>query len=597
MARTILMVPGVHFREIDISQYVRDLSTTKLAIVGPAQKGEFDTDLLITSENQLIDTLGVPSERFPGLLVAREYFEAGGNVLHYVRVGVNAVRASVTVPLIDGTNSAIQAKELGTFFNNLTPQISYGSQSTTEFSVAHDFASGANDYDFELDDNPLVPGTVVVKFGTTKVAEDDGSGALTFLAGYTDYTGTVDYETGEMNISTTALGADNDTTVNVTAAYWATFTIQVKYQARNSSGDPIGNLRVLESFPQLTVFNMIERLSESQYIEIPDDIEFSSFPVSGPYALTGGDDGIDDLTDADYIGNLLDTPTGMQIFGFPDQVDINILMVPDASESLAIRQAMFELVEVKRADTLAVLDPPAGLTVEGVCNWADGQGAFSTYDTIDSTYEAIYFPHYTTQNPITSEKELTPPSAAFAAAVARSYAWEAPAGPERGKLINIVDIERKLSPGDRAILADHRINPISDLNGISTMILGQQTATLTASSLDRVADRLTVMMIEKAVTTALYPLLFLANTPRQWNRAGMIIDPYLEELVNQEKILDGKFFCNRDTNTDQNIQNSEMVAVCQITPLRYAEIIIVNFLITKVGAQITENIISQAAKG
>lgn len=693
--RVITMTAGVYFREFDISQYIRNLTATKLALVGVASRGEVDKEILITSLQQGFHTVGIPNEDYPALLVMREFFNAGGGEVHFVRVANGDLSATVEVDQIDGLNSSVfTATTTGSFFNDITLQISYGNQLPKSFSQAHtfpaltrtttvtiggtitagdivtltitdaavtgspidldytvlvtdttaDIAAGLNallnahvdlqaalisstvlgsvltivssspnataysyavsgaqtetvvigatvndltdTFAFTLTNVPLVPGTVVVKFGVTQVAKDDLNGVLVFSAPYNvNYSGTVDYNTGEVEIITTSLTPSNAVTVNVSYNHWSTFNLQIRQKIKDEN-DSVVNQFVLESYIGLTPSTIETVIANSRYVDI--DGEPVTFPLAGSYPMTGGDDGKDNITDADFVGNIAGpTPTGLQVFAFPDQIDINVVAVPGVA-SLAVREALQQLTEVNRADTLALYDPPQGLDVLSVTDWANGENTYSTYNTLDTNYGAIYYPHYTTFNSVNNANESTPPSAAAVQALAKSDPWQAPAGPNRGTLTNIIDIDTRLNPNDRAYLDANRINSISRLNGLGEMILGQRTATLTASSLDRVAARRMLMRIEKAITTALYPLLFEPNTTTTWNRAIMIAQPYLDSLVAKEQIYKGIFYCDNITNTVETINNNQMVAICELQLLKYAEIIVVNFLVTALGTTITE---------
>lgn len=434
---------------------------------------------------------------------------------------------------------------------------------------------------------PLVPGTIKLKFGTTLVATDNGNSAFTFTSAYNHYTGTINYQTGVVTITATGLSAIYTASMKFNGNYWTQFNVQVRYTSYDNDGNVVRTTNV-ESWPGMTIDTVVETLANSTFITI--DAAPATFPVPGLYPLTGGDDGIDDLTDADYIGSIVNgVPTGLQVYAFPDQIDINVVSIPGIS-SQAVREAVQQLVEVQRADTLAILDPPADLSEQGVADWANATGNYSSWNVLDSTYMAINFPWYTSYNSVNNANEVTPPSAWSIAALAQSQPYQAPAGPNRGRITNVIDVAYKLNATDRLYLGNERINPIANLHGMGIMLLGQQTATKSPSSLDRIASRVMLMRIEKAVTTAMFPLLFEPNTAPTWNRAVHIIQPFLDYLKANGQIYDGKFFCDGNTNSIQTINNNQMTAQCVLQLLKFAEIIVVNFVITNLGASITENI-------
>ena len=58
--------PGVYYIEKDNSEYTPSLNSSVVGIVGFASKGPIDVATLITSQNQLVDTFGAPSEDING---------------------------------------------------------------------------------------------------------------------------------------------------------------------------------------------------------------------------------------------------------------------------------------------------------------------------------------------------------------------------------------------------------------------------------------------------------------------------------------------------------------------------------------------------
>ena len=586
---SILMTPGVYFTETDISQYIKNLSSTMLALVGVASKGPLNEAVLITTYSELTANFGIPTEDYPALLVAREFLNAGGTQLFFVRVAQEDLAATVTVPQIDGTHHNIfTGATTGSFFNQVSLNVSYGTQKTT--SVTHSETltiTSTQNFTLTIPNAPVVPQTVIVKYGGTQVATDDGAGNLVFISGDSVFTGTVNYDTGAVAITATNQLSAETIAVVVNAVYYSTFNIQVVLTTKDQNGNVVGTF-VEETFI-CSIGTTVDQLASSQYITVDD--EPTTFPTAGTFQLTGGDDGADEIEDIDYIGNTLGaTPTGLQIFAFPDEIDINLVGIPGASQSSAVRQALIQLAGETRQDCLALLDPPADATVQTVADWANGEGSYSDYGVIDTTYAAIYYPYFGSNNNITGAVDNTPPSAAVVQAFARSQYWQAPAGPNRGLLQNVTAPNVKLTPGDRVFLGANRVNPIGNLAGLGIMVLGQQTATEIASSLDRVGARMTLIQIEKAITTAMYPFLFEPNFPSTWLRATNLVQPYLNTLVSQQRLYSATFICNATTNTSDVINNNEMACVVQLQLPKYTEIILINFQITELGATITENV-------
>ena len=82
----IHLSPGVYTREIDLSLYPAQASTSVVGMVGTAVKGPLNAETLITSPAQFTETFGDPTPESYGGYAALQYLEKG-NRLYYVRVG------------------------------------------------------------------------------------------------------------------------------------------------------------------------------------------------------------------------------------------------------------------------------------------------------------------------------------------------------------------------------------------------------------------------------------------------------------------------------------------------------------------------------
>jgi phage tail sheath protein FI len=100
--------PGVYTIEKDISDYTPSINTSVVGIVGFASKGPTNKATLITSQNQLVNTFGPPSENITGqgLEGALEILEQT-NSLYFVRAADEATANEASAVLAIGTCPAI----------------------------------------------------------------------------------------------------------------------------------------------------------------------------------------------------------------------------------------------------------------------------------------------------------------------------------------------------------------------------------------------------------------------------------------------------------------------------------------------------------
>lgn len=127
-----IVSPGVYTREIDLSLYAPQLSSTIVGMVGTATKGPMNTPTLITNLDQLISRFGNPDPNHLMIYAAAAYLRRGRQ-LYITRVGSNsAAKASVAIRDESGTTTGTAyAKSEGTWSNGYKITISTGTQSGT----------------------------------------------------------------------------------------------------------------------------------------------------------------------------------------------------------------------------------------------------------------------------------------------------------------------------------------------------------------------------------------------------------------------------------------------------------------------------------
>lgn len=590
MANTSLsfaMSPGVYFKETNISQYAKTLSSTIFGEVGVAPRGVLNTRVLSTSYPEFVEKFGFASSNYPALLAAREFFAAGGNQLWFVRVARGDETATTTVPLVDDSDWVVNAINSGSFFNDVSLNFVY----TGPKIVEHDqtlsiIVAGSQNFTINLGQAPLIKKTVsLTTTSNVKVAHDNGSGTLVFESGNTGYSGTVDYDTGVISITLAGASSTASRPIHATANYNSTFGVQVLVSPEvvNTTSR---NKIAIEEWYNLTPSTFMAKTAKSKYFTVEENP--SLFPKPGVYDFSGGDDGADDITDADYVGlSIDDVSTGLQLFNAVDDVDINVIAVPGVPSG-AVRQAVDQLCSLTRRDTFGIIDPYPDDTKQSVVDLANGVGQYNGYGTLDSTYLGLYFPYYTSFNNVNGALELTPPSAAVIAAIAQSDYTQAPAGPNRGVITNCLSTAVELDQGARDYLYENRVNPIAKLSGMGIMVLGQRTTATNASALSSVRNRIFLMRIEKIIITALRQLLDEDDNEASWQRATNICQPILRGWKTQGKLKRGDFICNEDTNTNE-LQDQDTMGCAVIlvfTPI--IEAIRVNFIISSVSANVTE---------
>lgn len=573
--------PGVYWREIDLSSYVPRLSSSIYASVGTATKGPVNDRVLITTPDQLVKTFGYPSTTHYALYAILQYLKAG-NETWFVRIesqSAPAEPALIAVPDIEAASVDVTSKDPGSFYNGLDLRINHDTPRRQILEVPGADFTGVGPYVHTfLGGTLLNKNTVKIYQDATLVLTDDGAGALTGLA---NYAGTVNYITGQIDLS--FVDDPTGTAVSAKASVYTSFTMQVVKTIEAQE-------YTLETFATMDLDPLSEQyyktvMKSSFLLALPT---FAAFPAEGNYTLAAGEDGLTGLDASDYIGtNLGGIRTGSKLFELPDEIDINLIATPGMTHD-AVVQNLLSIAQT-RGDCIAIIDPPEGLSPEEVVDWADGNNEYAAQNAINSSYAAIYYPWVRTWDEYNDGYKMLPPSGFAAAAFAKTdKVWDAPAGSDFGKLLGVTGTERALSHGEREFLYRKRINPVNDFAATGIMIYGQRTAQVHPSALDRLNVRRLLTYMEKVLVTALQPFVFKPNNFATWEAIKQVVQPYLNSLIAQGALEDGKIVVNEITNTSDVINRNELVANIILIPTKTAEVITLNFVILPSGANIDE---------
>lgn len=609
--------PGVYTREIDLSLYVPSLSTTAVGMVGVTSKGPVQERTYISNQQQFIETFGAPDDTLGYEAYAALQYLRQGRQLWFVRVvGTTPVAASATFYYEDteageeihaGLTIAGKAASSGA-------GIAGAPDSGTVFS--------------ELGDDGIVPGSVTLYVtaasGTFEVVEatDDGEGVLEGIGTTLEVAGTINYETGAWTITTdenikatTAITADysyyvdafvaeansvgewgNDISVAIEAGTVAD-TVKLSVYYGGIRQEQFNNLDLDENSA-----NFIEtRINDiSDYITVTADAGLAGTEVAAVTAatlLSGGDTDASTVNAAAIVGvawdALLGQATGLNLFASAYSVDINLLAAPGWYDA-AVVNAMIQICEA-RHDCMAIIDPPNDLNPSEVVDWHNGEGTYDgVHAAFNSSYAACYYPWIKVYDAANRQYVFTPPSghvlAVYAYTDYNAETWFAPAGLQRGRVISGVDTAYDITPGEMDLLYGdgNVVNPIVNFNQQGIVVWGQRTMQRASTALDRVNVRRLLLYLRKAIATASAYLVFEPNDEKTWKLFGHLVVPYLNDVRQRRGLYDFRVKCDETTNTPVVIDRNEMRAQILLKPVKAAEFIQIDFVLTTTGANFEE---------
>lgn len=315
--------------------------------------------------------------------------------------------------------------------------------------------------------------------------------------------------------------------------------------------------------------------------------------IAGTYNLTGGTNGIPTSSDdiaAAIIGESLDSgKTGMQTLN-DESLNISIAVVPGLTDQ-RIQNALITLAEATQ-NFIAVVSPPFAIGgVQQAIAWANGADDKRSA-ALNSSYAACYWPWVKVYSVYDGADRWYSPDIFGARAMAYSDSvgevWDAPAGIRKGRLTKPIDVEVRLSQGDRDSLysGGNCINPIVSFPVRGMMIFGQRTCQRIASSLDRINVRRLLIYLRKVLLITGLPFVFSPNDAITWGLVEDALNPLLDDIKRRRGLYQFKVVCSSDVNTPQRIDQNQLFVKVLLQPVKTAEIIVFELNLTNTAAKL-----------
>jgi len=263
-------------------------------------------------------------------------------------------------------------------------------------------------------------------------------------------------------------------------------------------------------------------------------------PADGLSAnMTGGDDGLSGLTDADYVGNVAG-PTGLYTF---DRVQTGRILIIPGLYTETVHKAMLDYAEVDRNGSMfCFLDCPPQNTKTMVVTYVTSAGLLEY-----SEYGAIHWPWITVGNPAPSvygtDNNITvPPSGWIAGKCAANDqrlggVYEAPAGygDGWGVIRGMTGVEADpqgmsehecLDEKARDYVYPYRINPMNRTPGGLWYVDGNRTLKSTGN-FPSIGERRGVIFIATSLKEGLAIFKHRFNNRTNRQRAGRGVTQFL----------------------------------------------------------------------
>ena len=568
-----------------ISGAYADASGTSIRITS-VKRGSLSTIEVTDINNVLFNFANVTAATKTGVVDGPFTITASSNDM--LKLLINGVN-DVTIPLTAGVGRAATAVALeinGAIAAYGAAAVAVGAR----IKISSTHSGSGTSIKFET-----VVNSAYLTFGF--IEEETVSGTSTITAGTTTATDILTFTalnegTWGNNINVSITGAVD---YSILASPVDKFNVNIYY-----SGVLVeGYQNCLRDSSNAADSNYVETLINgvSKYVTIVDVVANAGLPkdlvaANSTGNLVGGKNGIQGVLDADYIGvawdDVLQKPTGLFVFANPEKMDINIIAVPGISSSAVIGN-MLQLC-TNRADCMAIIDPPMGLSAQEVVNWhnnVDGGG-----NALNSSYGALYHAWLKIYDSFNKTTVMVPPSGYVAGVYAKNdflaESWYAPAGLNRGRILTVIDTESSPSQGERDLEygGTNAVNPIVNFITDGITVWGQKTLLRTSTALNRVNVRRLMLYLRKVAARTARSFVFQPNTPALWKQVTGTFNSLMSDIQSRGGVTAYRVVCDATINTPERIDRNELWVRIFVKPVKAVEFIMIEFVLLPTGASL-----------
>ena len=632
--------PSVIVREVDASQTVPGAATAPAALAGIFKWGPVNDPILITSENDLVDRFGKPTDDNYETFFTASDFLAYSNALYVVRADDASATASSTTIDVDPELSvygAFDAKYPGTLGNSI--EVSWATAGAFETGVAavgdidpnaisntavnQTIAFNSSAVSFEVANTVTLP---TVDAGDVMVIGNPSIGYQelvvlasvvtdveeTFGSGNTAVTATIAFNQALTFTSRYTLAETDLSKISMEKkwSYNSTFGVAPKAghvhvavidKDGGITGTP-GN--ILEAFDNLSTTagstnaqgatnyypTVIE--NSSSWIKLANSavIGTATQTVNAYETMSAGTD-----VSTETTATLASLAFAYDTFKNANEIDISLVLQGKGDDNANLANYIVSNVADYRKDCVAFLSPSKEAVVDELKTNTKMTNAIayrnkvqnSSYWFMDSGYKYRY-------DKFNDSYRWTPLNGDMAGLASRVESFESPAGYRKGVIKNVVKLAFNPSKPQRDQLYSADVNPVMSQTGRGIVLFGDKTGLGTASAFDRLNVRRLFIAVEKSIATAAESFLFEFNDDFSQTQFKNIVDPFLRDIQGRRGIIDFRVVSDSTVNTPEVIDQNKFRASIFIKPARSINVIELTFVATRTGVEFDE-IVGQLA--
>ena len=635
--------PGIVVQERDFTNSrLQETITNVGAIAGPFLKGEVGVAKLITSEKELVEEFGRPTDNnFEYWFTASEFLNYGGN-LQVARIadnsGTNLTNANsagtgtVKINNLGAYESNIEASAQGYDFVAKTPgtwgnalkvvTIDRGADQILTLAAGVAFTKGdavtdgtATGVAYETNAGDTTKVAVVLDAGSAKFVQNgtvSTENVDTVVDWYDEQyavAGTIKWNALAPRPGTSpyaaARGGKYDeihvAVIDATGGITGTSNTVLEKMlylskapgAKTTEGEANFYKQVIKGRSKYVYLAAYEDSADvftySGSVAIGDSATpASDFHLYGPqsYTLSAG---------TDYnnynVGN--ETQTYSDVFSDVETLVVDYILT--GPSTLAKANSLINLantrkdcvcfVSPQRSDVIGSSASTTAAQTDNVSDFFESISDSSSYAVFDNNYKYIYDRFNDTYRYIPTNADM---AGLCVNTSAIAEAWYSPAGFNRGNLRNAIKIAYNPTKAQRDHLYAKRVNPIAAFPGQGIVLFGDKTALRSPSAFDRINVRRLFLILERTLKEFSKSVLFELNDETTRLNFSTQVDNYMRDIQARRGMTDFLVVADTSNNTPEVIDRNEFVADVYIKPSRSINFITLTFVATRTGVTFNE---------
>lgn len=603
--------PSVTVREVDLTSNIPAIASNQGAVAGVFNWGPVGEVTFITSEAELVNVFGKPSDNNYETFFTAADFLAYSNQLYVVRVDNGAAVADASL-----TSHDFEAKYAGSIGNAIT--VSYVTGNDEYGQTLFDQGQAANPANTDIFNSNVINFQAeadldsVINEGDIIVLGNDSVGYQNLVLVDKDVnqianTSTYDYT---LTFASKYTLAETSVTNLKIARKWGYSYIVERAPAPGAIhvvvADKTGEITgvagtILERYIDLSlsatgktvdgVPNYYKTIINdgSNWVRIPDGSADIAANQVGYLDFANGTDGTSESS-----VNFGSLAAAYDLFNNAEQYDIAFIMQGKAvNDSTNLANYIISNVVDARKDCVLFVSPSRDVVLSGnnvkssrneiVGNMIAFRNALqsSSYWFMDTGYKYRFDKYNNTFR-------WVPLNGDVAGLAARVDPWESPAGYKRGIIKNVTKLAFNPNKAERDRLYGSDINSVISQAGQGTLLFGDKTGLGRSSAFDRINVRRLFIVIEKAVATVSASLLFDFNDEFTQTEFSNLVDPLLRDIKGRRGLIDFRVISDGRANTPDVIDRNIFRANIFIKPARTINYIELAFIATRTGISFEE---------